>query len=183
MKLSIGERITVSKQDKETIIKILGKTEGWMNHALLGWLILWTFTGLYVVYYVFSGKLTSDQLFFFITYIVFWFYFEIKVLYSWLYKTYGFELIKITPNEWYIKKSVFSYGKVQRYTRENIKDIRKVKADQKSINAALNKSFWIVGNEQIVFDYIGKSVGIGVHLNAKDQGELLMQIRKTMKRK
>jgi hypothetical protein len=183
MKLSIGDRITISKKDQETIIKILGKTEVWMNHALLGWLLMWTVIGVYVIYYILSSDPSTEQMFFFITYVIFWIYFEIKVIYSWLFKSYGFELIKITPNEWYVKRSVFSYGKVRRYVKENIKDIRMVKTERKSINDSLNKSFWIVGNEQIAFDYIGKNIGIGIHLTPKEQSELLMQLRKIMKKK
>lgn len=182
MRLTIGDRITVSKQEKEYIIKIMGQIEPWMNHALLGWVLMWTAIGAYVLYFLFSGKANSDQVFFFYAYIAFWAYFEIKAIHSWLFRSYGFELIKITPNEMYVKRSIFSYGKVKRYVRENIKDLKKVEADRKSINGAFNKSFWVMGNEKIQFHYIGKEVGIGMHLEDKERNELVMQLRKILKR-
>ena len=183
MKLSIGERITVSRQDKETIIMIDGTIESWMNHALLGWVVMWTAIGFYVAYFLYSGKAEEGQIFFFLTYLMFWLYFEAKAIYSWLFRVKGFELIKITPDAWYIKRSVFSFGKVVRYVKENVKDLRKVESDRKSVVSGFNKSFWVVGNEQLAFNYIGKNIGIGMHLTEKDRSELLVFLRKVMKKK
>ncbi|MGB0390776.1 MAG: hypothetical protein ACPGRC_06380 [Salibacteraceae bacterium] len=183
MKQSIGERITWSKKDSETIIRIDGTVESWMNHALFGWVVMWTFTGLYVVYYLYSGKADSSQFFFFITYLTFWGYFEYKALYSWLFRVKGYELIKINPDAIYIKRAVFSFGKVHRYVRDNVKDLSKVEMEKKSLNAVYNKSFWVMGNEQIMFRYIGKNIGFGMHLNEKDTSALLMFTRKVLKRK
>lgn len=183
MKQSIGDRITISKQDSETIIRIDGTVESWMNHALLGWVVMWSFTGLYVIHYLYSGKADSDQVFFFITYLAFWGYFEFKAVYSWLFRVRGYELIKINSEALFIKRGVFSFGKVHRYVRENIKDLAKVEMEKNSLNAVYNKSFWVMGNEQIVFRYIGKNIGIGMHLTEKDTAALLMMIRKTLKKK
>lgn len=183
MKLSIGQRVTISKQDNETIIKINGEIEPWMNHALMGWVFMWTLLGAYMLYYILSGKAVGDSLFFFVTYLIFWLYFELKAVYSMLFRMYGYELVKLNKDELYIKRAVFSYGKVNRYDRENIKNLRKVEHDRKSINGAFNKSFWVVGNEQIVFDFMGSQVGIGMHLEEKDRNELLVQMRRFLKRK
>ena len=183
MKQAIGDRITTSKKDQETIVKIDGTVEPWMNHALLGWVVLWSMTGFYVMYFIYSGKAQGDQFFFFLTYLTFWVFFEYKAVYSWLFRVRGYELIRITSDAIYIKRAVFSFGKVQRYVRENIKDLRKVPQGEKSFNAVYNKSFWVMGNEQLVFDYIGKNVGIGMHLNEKETASLLMFLRKTLKRK
>lgn len=183
MKQSIGKRITISKQESETIIKIDGTVEGWMNHALLGWVFMWTMIGLYVAYFVFYGDSEEDQFYFFLTYLAFWAYFEMKAVYSWLYRVKGYELVRIAKDGWYIKRAVFSFGKVTRYVKENIKDLRKVKHDRKSVTSAFNKSFWVMGNEQIVFDYFEKPIGIGMHLTEKDRDGLLVFLRKEMKKK
>ena len=183
MKKSIGNRITISQQEKETIIRIDGTIEGWMNHALLGWLVMWTIVGGYVAYFAFWGGAEEDQKFFFITYLLFWFYFEVKAFYSWIFRVSGFELIKITPDAWYIKRSVLSFGKVTRYVKENVKELNRVENDRKSVTSAFNKSFWVMGNERISFDYIGKKVGVGMHLVDKDRDALLMFLRKVSKRK
>ncbi len=183
MKQSIGERITVSKKDAETIIRIDGTVESWMNHALFGWVIMWSLTGLYVVYFLSAGQVKGEQLFFFLTYLTFWGYFEYKSIYSWLFRVRGYELIKIAPDAIYIKKAVFSFGKVQRYVRENINEMRKLDQYDRSLAAVYNKSFWVVGNEQIVFQYLSKNVGMGMHLNDKDAQALLTLVRKTLKKK
>ena len=183
MKQSIGERITVSKQDSETIIRIDGTVEKWMNHALMGWVFMWSMIGLYVMYFLYSGKAQSEQLFFFITYLVFWAFFEYKAIYSLLFRLKGYELIKISSDSVYIKRGVFSFGKVQRYVRDNVKELKKVEDDKKSLSSVYNKSFWVMGNEKLMFQYIGKNVGIGMHLTEKDASTLLMFIRKTLKKK
>ena len=183
MKQSIGERITVSKKDTETIIRIEGTVEGWMNHALLGWVVMWSFLGLYVIYYLVSGKAEGERFFFFLSYIMFWGYFEYKAIYGWLFKTKGYELIKVAPDALYIKRALFSYGKVQRYVRENINELRKLDQYDRSLAAVYNKSFWVIGNEQIVFEYLGKNVGFGMHLNETDAKALLQIVRKTLKKK
>lgn len=184
MKSVIGNRITISKQEKETIIKISGTIEPWMNNALLGWLVLWTVIGSYVVYYVFTGKTQGENMFYyFITYLAFWGYFEFKALYSWLFRVYGYELIKITGSEIFVKRSLLGYGKVKRFDRENVTDFRKVVTNRKSVNAGFNKSFWVMGNEQIEFDSLGQLYGFGMHLEEKDRNELLVFLRRVLKKK
>jgi hypothetical protein len=182
MKKSIGNRITISAQNQETIVRIDGTVESWMNHALLGWVIMWTLIGAYVANFVFFGDSEEDQFYFFLTYLAFWGYFEMKAVYSWLYRVKGYELIRIAQDGWYIKRAVFSFGKVSRYVKENIKDLEKVSGESKSITTAFNKSFWVMGNEQLKFEYFGKNVGIGMHLVAKDRDALYTFLRKELKR-
>jgi len=184
MKSAIGNRITVSKMDKETIIRISGTIEPWMNHALLGWLVMWTAMGAYVAYYIFTGKAVTENMFyFFITYLAFWTYFEVKALYSWLFRMYGYELIKITSSHLFVKRTLFGYGKVKRFDRENIVDLKKVEVSRKSVNGAFNKSFWVMGNEQIQFESLGKVQGFGMHLEEKERNELLVYLRRVLKKK
>jgi len=184
MKSAIGNRITLSKKDKETIVKISGTIESWMNHALLGWVMMWTAMGLYVAYYIFTGKAVTENMFyFFITYLAFWAFFEIKAVYSWLFRVFGYELIKITPTYVFVKRSLFGFGKSGRYDRENIKELKKVEISRKSVNGAFNKSFWVMGNEQIQFESLGKTHGFGMHLEEADRNELLVFLRRVMKKK
>lgn len=183
MKQEIGERVSVSKKDAETIVRIDGTVEGWMNHALLGWVVMWSITGLFVIRFLYSGKAEASQFYFLITYLAFWAYFEYKAIYSWLFRVKGYELVKITPDAVYIKRAVFNFGKVQRYVRENVKDMEKVDQDSKSLNAVYNKSFWVMGNEKIMFKYIGKNIGFGMHLTDKETSALLSLMRKTLKRR
>lgn len=182
MKQSIGERITLSQKDSELVIKILGTIETWMNHALLGWIIMWTLMGAYVAYFAFSGKATDDQFWFLLTYLAFWVYFEAKAVYSWLFRVYGFELVKITSTELVLKKSLFTYGKVLRFNRENIKNVHQADPFQKSVVTAFNKSFWVMGNEQVLFESIGQTYGFGMHLNEKDAGQLMAVVKKFLKK-
>lgn len=181
MRLAIQDRITVSRENKELIVKINGFLEGWMTMTLVFWLVMWSFAGFYVIYYLSTGKAVGQQFWFFITYLVFWGYFEYKALHSFLYHKYGFELMKITPTEVYIKQDIFGFGKTRKYLRENISEWEKVIHDRKSYSAAFNKSYWVVGNQQLQFMYLGKPVTLGIHLTEKERDKLLVTLRKESK--
>ena len=100
-----------------------------------------------------------------------------------MFRVNGYELIKILPDAVYIKRGVFSFGKMKRFVRDNVKDLKKVEQEDKSLSAVYNKSFWVMGNEQLMFHYIGNNIGFGMHLSEKDSSALLQFIRKVLKRK
>lgn len=182
MQLSIGERISLSRIDKELIVKISGKMESWMTMTLVFWLVLWTAAGAYVCYYLLAGKTQGDQSWFFVTYLVFWGYFEYKALHSFLYHQFGFEIMKVTPSEVLIKQDILGFGRTRKYVRENIGEWERVTHDRKSYSAAFSKSYWVVGNQQLQFLYLGKMIGFGMHLSPEDRDKLLMSLRKEWKR-
>jgi hypothetical protein len=143
---------------------------------------MWTLAGAYVFYYLIAGNAVGEQFWFFVTYLVFWGYFEYKALHSFLYHKYGFELMKITPTEILIKHDIFGFGKTRTYQRGNVKDWERVEHSRKSYSAAFNKSFWVVGNQQLQFPYLGKQVPFGMHLTEQERDKLLVNLRKEMKR-
>lgn len=183
MKKSIGERITVSKQDEELIIKILGKQEKWMESALLSWVVVWTLVGGYVLFYMLNYDLSREENLFFVVYLTFWGYFEFVSVKAWLYKRFGFELIRLDNEFLYHKVDVLGKGKLKRYLRSNIRSLRLNEGDPRSFSGAYSKSFWVIGNEQIKFDYLEKSAAIGMHLEEKEAKEVIQLLRKNLKNK
>lgn len=182
MRQTIGERISISREKKELIVKVNGHLEGWMTMTLVFWIVMWSCAGAYVFYYVIQGKAVGEQFWFFITYLFFWGYFEYKGIHSYLYHKFGFEIMKMTPTEMYIKQDVFGFGKTRKYNRENVQEWERVEHDRKSYSAAFSKSYWVVGNQQLQFMYLGKPITFGMHLSEQERDKLLVSLRKESKR-
>ncbi len=183
MKKEIGNHITVSKQEGETVIKIHSPLENWQEVSLLVWLGLWTVLGAGIFYYLVTGKLGSDQNIFFVVYLAFWLYFEFHGLRSFLYKKFGYELLKINNSKLLYKKNLWGTGKIRHYTLKNITRFKPVEHNQKSFSAAYSKSFWTVANERIMFDYLDTKGLLGMHLNDRDTNQLLRFLNSELKRK
>lgn len=181
MRRSIGDKVTVSKDDKELIIKIPGSIEKWMENALLSWVIVWSLIGLYVTFYMFAYDLSKDEQVFFAVYLAFWGYFEYKSVRAWMFKRFGFELIRLDGEFMYHKIDILGRGKLKRFMTENIKGLRVNDEEDKNFSYAYNKSFWILGNERIAFDYMGKKAVFGMHMDDKDAKEVVQLIRKRIK--
>lgn len=183
MRRNIGDKITVSKDEKELIIKIPGSVESWMENALLGWVILWSIMGLYVLYYMMSNNLSNEEQVFFAVYIAFWIYFEYKSVVAYMYKKIGYELIRIDGEFLYYRIVVFGKGKLKRFMLENIRNIHVAKDDAKSFASAYNKSFWVMGNERIIFQHLEKQAAFGMHLSPDEAKEIVQMVRKRIKSK
>lgn len=183
MRKEISENISISKQDSETVIKIHSPLENWQEAVLLAWLVLWTVLGTGILYYLLSGKFGSDQTIFFIVYLAFWLYFEFHGLRSFLYKKYGYELVKINNSKLLYKRNLFGTGKIRHYTLKNISRFQMIEHAQKSFAAAYSKSFWTIANERIIFKYLDTKGLLGMHLDDKDARELLRFLNNEIKRR
>ncbi len=183
MRKEIGENITVSKKDEETVVKIHSSLEGWQEISLTVWVGLWTVLGVGIFYYVLSGKFGSDQNVFFAVYLAFWFYFEYHALRSLLFKKFGYELVKINNSKLLYKRNLWGMGKIRHYTLKNIPTFTKVEHDRKSFSGAYAKSFWTIANERIYFDYLDAKGLLGMHLNDRDTAELLQLLNRELKRR
>ncbi len=182
MKKSIGNNTSVSTKDGETIIKVSGTLpEKWMENALLAYVILWSSLGAVVIYYASTGKFTADQQGFFMAYLAFWAFFEYRSVYSYLYKKWGFELIKIREGHLYYRRYLFGMGKPQRYDLKNVTELGIIEHSKKSFAGVYNKSFWIVGNERVGFRHISKKVAFAMQVTDKEAKEVVRIIKQAKK--
>ena len=182
MQNKIGDKITWSKKDKETVVQISGSMEGWMMQALLAWLILWSTLGVYVLYYLFTKDLTREESLFFTVYLVFWGYFEWKTLYAYLFKLKGFELIQLSADGLHIKRKVLFMEKANHFRLENIKKFEVIDSDNRSFGAVYQKSFWVVGNERIGFQNMNKKAAFGYQLEDADAKNLAHLMNRALKK-
>ncbi len=176
MESRIGDRITIWREGPKTIIKIDGRMEDWMMHAIAAWDILWTAMGGYVIYYLISGKAQGDQMIFFLVYLAFWLYFEYKGIEAFVYKLNGYERIEIDRDTLSVTTKVFG-TRTAVVEKKDVQQIRRADPNRKSIWAGFDKSFWVVGNQQVIIDAGNKLLKTGMHLDSKDAESLARKLR------
>jgi|AVFP01.1.fsa_nt_gi hypothetical protein len=167
-------------QKDEVNFKIEAQSENWMRMTLWFWNILWTTMGLYVLYKVVFDLQDSGQILFFTAYLAFWLYFEWKGLEALIYKIRGFELITITRDQVSLE---INYGwRKRRFSteRKNIRGIRKVTRERKSISEGFAKSFWTIANQQLEFYGSSEPIPFGMHLDREQTSRLLNQIKRKL---
>ncbi|MAX80950.1 MAG: hypothetical protein CL843_12350 [Crocinitomicaceae bacterium] len=182
MKKNVGKNTTVSKQEGELIIKITGTLpEKWMEHSILAWVILWSSLGGIILYYMIAGEFSGEQKSFFMAYLAFWGYFEYKSLHAFLYKKIGYELIRIKDGYMYYKRNIIGVEKPKRFDLKNISELGLIQHSRKSFAGAYNKSFWVVGNEQVGFKHLTKKMALGIQISEKEAKEIIRLIRTAIK--
>ncbi|CAG5083492.1 hypothetical protein [Parvicella tangerina] len=178
----IGERITHKEHDDCYTIVISPTIERWQMNSLLVWVIAWTFCGMAFAYYTLFESKSIDQLMVFSVILVFWLYFEIRVVRAFMWRKYGLEVIRIDNEYLSIKDSIFKHGKPKNYEMAKIspEDIEDVYINPKSYGKVMNDSFWQVGQGTIALKFEDKNYFFGTQLENKDSAKLARLIRKVV---
>lgn len=165
----IGERISYQDHKKPfTTLIITPERVGWKDALMTAWLLMWTTIGIYIFYELIAIDHQRDEKLTLFIYVSFWTYFEYRVLKAFLWLRFGKENIKIDPEYVWVKKSIGKYGKAKSYLIDNVKNISVRTPSEKSIAHQFEKSYWVVGGERILFDYLGKIIHFGRKLDEKD---------------
>lgn len=173
----VSERISIEEEKSKTRIEISAQIESWKRSLLISWLAAWTFCGVVVGTQLF-GELSRELLIAVVVYISFWAYFEYKIAYAVLWRLFGKEIIEVEGGMMRVKRDIKGYGKVVQYFKENINRMRLMEDNAKSFAQTFNKSFWVVGGEQIVFESLGASQGFGLQLEREEAKKLLQYLRR-----
>lgn len=178
----IGERVTHKQHDNCYTIVISPTIEKWQLNSLLVWVIAWTFCGLAIAYYVMFELTSLKQMFVFSVILVFWLYFEIRVVKAYLWRKYGLEIIRIDNEFLSIKDSIFKHGKPKNFELSKIEPdhIEDIYINPTSYGKVMNDSFWQVGQGTLVLKYDEKDHYFGTQLENKDSAKLARLIRKVI---
>ena len=169
----IGDKIHIhSNVSNDLRIIIPAQMEKWKETLLLTWLLAWSFCGVYFLYELFAGGHDGNMRLFFIILLSFWLYYEVKIGKAFLWRKYGKELIKVDEDKLYLKSDIRSYGKMNGYFKDNIKNFGVINLSEKSFKKHAENSYWVVGGETIGFEYMGKKVGFAKQLPEKDAKKL-----------
>jgi hypothetical protein len=176
-------RLSVDDSHGILDITISGRVERWKEGLILGWAILWTLCGIFIVYQLFARNFTREENLVLFVYMVFWVFFEYKSVYAFLWRRYGKEKMRLENGELLYKKDLFGYGKVTRYFMENIRNLNKVSWKKSSYSSVYFRSFWIIGGEKLSFEYQSKTIRFGMQLNDTETSQLLQILKRRIKRR
>lgn len=176
----LSNRIWVEEEGQSTRIEISAKLESWKQTLLLSWFVAWTFCGLVIISQLFVDQ-TRDMYVALVVYVSFWVYFEYKIAHAVLWRLYGKEVLVIEPGLLRVKRDIRGYGKVIQYFQENMRQLRIVDKNPKSFAQSYQRSFWVIGGEQIVFENLGATQGFGLQLEETEAKKLLQFMRKKIK--
>lgn len=168
----ISERVSYLKKENELTIIITGKIEKTKETLLLTWLLAWTFCGFFIISQLFMDYTREEKLYF-IVFISFWAFFEFKILKVFRWRKWGKEYLRLTPEKLTIKKSITEYAKADDYFIENIKNWQIIPKSKTNFFQLAEKSFWVLGDDCIQFDYQFKTITFGMQLTEKETSSIL----------
>ena len=139
----IGNRISYEDHSSYFTLIISGKTEDWKFNLMLVWALAWMFCGFTVVYMLFFTNELSDQKLYYFTFLLFWSYFFYKIIRAIMWRKYGMEFIRIDDDYLSLKRSLWGYGKAERFLINNVISLELEPLEDKSFAKVFNDSFWV----------------------------------------
>lgn len=179
----IGKNISFVEDSKKITVIIYPEKLNWFKPMMFAWTLMWYAVGGASLWAFLTMKLTQQELVILFVFACFWIYYAQRVTRSLLWLLYGKELIKIDETSMFIKRSIRTYGKSNRYLLENIKKMTVSTPKPHSFQAAWEAAPWMVGGERIHFEYIGKNIKLGLKLNDKDAEILFKYLTKKIEEK
>lgn len=169
-------KLIINKNKNEIEVIILAQIAKNKIILLLIWLLLWTSCGMIIFSQFFVSHTKEIKLFMFIWF-VFWIYFEFKIVYAYMWRKAGKEIIKINNKGIIIKREINGNGKEKFYAKETIKELKIVDFSSKNIALHLNTSFWAVGGETLKFESLEKPIAFAMQLSEDEAKEVYKQIK------
>jgi len=173
---SIGKRITIAEHKDATTIVIDAKIPESSQIALEAWFGGWLGLGCLIGYGAYSSH--GDERTMLLICMTFWAFFFVRILKVILWRRIGNEIIRLTPKEILIKNAFKTCGKNKFYVIKKVGEFKAVNRDIKSFLGSLDQSFWVMGGDNIHFNYQGKTNVLGKQLPHNDAMQLSNYLNK-----
>src|SRR5690606_7903441 len=138
---------------------------------LVSWIIAWTFCGIVIGLSMFNNYSRDIKLMMFV-YMVFWIFYEYRVLKTLFWRLWGVEYLRIDEAGIDYKRDIKGYGKILRLFKENIRKIETLKIENNAFLQSYFTSFWIMPNEKILISHSAKATGVGLGLTNEAANKL-----------
>ena len=175
------ERINISKNDNKLEIEINALKNETKQKILLVWIILFSGCGLAIFSQLFFDYDKFIKLFFAI-YLVFWMFFEFKVIYAYRWRNAGIEKIVINTTEIILIKEIGNRGITQILNMNEISNLRFFEIDESSFLKSINSSYWNINKYSLAFDYQGKPIPFAIDMDKNEAKKLLREIEQFLKK-
>jgi len=177
--MSGEKRIQISKGDTLSI-SIPAYFDPQKQVLLIAWLIMWSFSGLVIAYQLFVPQ-KDDITTYLLVWLVFWLYFEYKVIKAFRWRKWGKELLELNENQLIISRVNSKHVVNVKYDIEWIKDLKLTEVKPMSFLYNMSSSYWNPGQEKIEFSYKGREVYFGMELNDTESQEVVSSLKHHLK--
>lgn len=176
----MDNRISQEKKNGGLLIKVKAYKEEAKQKQLFIWLMAWTLSGLFVAYQLFFGNETADIKKFILIFLAFWLYFEIKIIKVYRWRQSGEEQFWIGPEFFQYGRTYNNRGILKPYRKELVNQIKPINIEKGKLLETFFDSYWVIGNETLMFSVNGKVIGCGLRLNEKESKKLMQYLNQAL---
>ena len=176
----IGHQITYEKQGKSALkVEIRPVISQVKKNMLLLWGAAWTLCGLIIGGSLVFNDFKKEEYLGITVFLIFWIYFEIKVVHAIRWNRNGREVLHVKETEFSYLKSIGERGFPVVTDIKKLSPFKYAQGTESGLWNDINKSSWFVGGEVIEYHVEGAVKRIGMKLSKKDAQLLVNLLNKT----
>ncbi len=176
----IGEQIEYIRPKKDEIkVEISPSLSKVKMNMLLLWGAAWTFCGLVIIVSLFTYGFNKDELLMVSVFLIFWAYFEVKIVHAIRWNKGGKEILELKNSEFTYHKVINGRGLPIKTQISQMRPFRYAEDTEKGFWNDINKSSWMVGGEVIEYAIDEKIKRLGMKIPKKDANQLITLLNKT----
>ena len=176
----IGEQIEYIRPKKDEIkVEISPSLSKVKMNMLLLWGAAWTFCGLVIIVSLFTYGFNKDELLMVSVFLIFWAYFEVKIVHAIRWNKGGKEILELKNGEFTYHKVINGRGIPKATQISQMRPFRYAEDTEKGFWNDINKSSWMVGGEVIEYAIDEKIKRLGMKIPKKDANQLITLLNKT----
>ena len=177
---SIGAQIKYEKiGNDEVTVEIIPYLIPSKKTILNLWVGAWSFCGLIILISLFTYGFKEDEYIMVGIFLIFWGYFEVKVVSAVVWNRTGREVVTIKNSEFSYLKEMNGRGLPKITPLKNMSDFKYADDVETGIWSDINKSSWMIGGEVIEYNADDGVRRLGMKLPKKDAKQLVQLLNKT----
>lgn len=167
----MDNKIDIKEEKNSITITIFPNYNQQKQNLLMVWMVLFSLCGVAIISQFFFDYPKSTKIFF-IVYLVFWMFFEFKVIYAIRWRKLGKEIITIDDEGVFLTKNIARRGITEKIELENISSVDILKHKDNPIYD-ISSSYWNTNHYTLCFLVNEKQIPFGVDLSEKQAKKLL----------
>lgn len=176
----IGDQIAYNKTGKDELsVEIVPKLPKAKMSMLLLWGAAWSLCGLIIITSLFTYGFKKEEYLMVSIFLIFWGYFEIKVMHAIRWNKSGKELLTLKEGEFTYHKTINGRGFPTIMEMAKMKPFRYAEDTERGLWSDINKSSWMVGGEVVEYAFEDAIKRLGMKVPKKDAQQLITLLNKT----
>lgn len=172
-------RISQEKKNDGLLIKVKAYYEEGKQKQLLIWLLAFTLSGLFIAYQLFGDEPQEIKKFILI-FLAFWLYFEYKIIKVYRWRKSGEEQFWITADHFHYGRTYNNRGILKPYRKELVNQVRSINIEKGKLLQTFFDSYWVIGDETLMFSVNGKVIGCGMRLSENESKKLMQYLNQAI---